>query len=389
MLTFDKFSGINNVLPSERLKPRELSEAVNVDVGLDNELSRRSGFQVANQTCHKNLWQGKGFMLATSSGDLIAVDGSTLYPSLGIERVWYCNLPDGRTSFSNGLINGLTDGTTTTTWGVPCPEHQGIMLSQPGDLYPGEYRVKTTHVRLSDGLESGTTDYGPVELTEGGFLLSGLPELDGHKLNIYVSSHNDETFYLAGSTTSAAFSFTGKNDTLVLPCRTDNLLPPPIGTVTATFGSRVLIAQGKVLWATLPHQPELCDVRRDFKVFEDNITLIQSVSGGVYVGTTAALYFLQGDTFDTLRLSTAITSGVVLGSGVAVPGEKIQLGDGVGSGKAMICICGGYLTAGFGNGQTVQMTKDRYKTPTNEVAATFRIINGIPQYLAVMQDGSS
>ena len=40
MLTFDNFTGINNVLPTERLKPTELTTALNVDIGLTGEINR-------------------------------------------------------------------------------------------------------------------------------------------------------------------------------------------------------------------------------------------------------------------------------------------------------------------------------------------------------------
>lgn len=108
MLTFKSFTGINNVVPSARLihdqqtKSAELATATNVDIGLTGEVRRRAGFSELLDTCHKNLHQGSGFILATvDGGDLISMDSAgasrvTLYPSLGVSRVWYCNLPDGR-----------------------------------------------------------------------------------------------------------------------------------------------------------------------------------------------------------------------------------------------------------------------------------------------------
>ena len=127
MLKFQSFAGINNVIPSARLthdqesKTAELSEAVNVDIGLTGEVRRRAGYSELLATCHKNLHQADGFILAmVDGGDLISMDSAgasrvTLYPSLGVSRVWYCNLPDGRTTFSNGMICGITDGATVTT----------------------------------------------------------------------------------------------------------------------------------------------------------------------------------------------------------------------------------------------------------------------------------
>lgn len=385
MLTFDKFTGINNVLPTERLKPTELTTALNVDIGLTGEITRRSGYTVEDAACHKNLHQSDGYMLATCNGDLKRVGGAVLYPSLGVSRVWYCNLPDGRTTFSNGLINGITDGATATDWGVPVPESLGAVTSVAGDLFPGEYQYSLTYVRLSDGLEGGPLYSNPVPLTEGGIFLSGLPQRTGYRINVYLTSHNGDEGYLAGTTATGVFSFIGKNDALVLPCRTNNLRPMPAGTVTAFWRGRVLVAQGNLLLASRSHQHELHDPRRDFKQFEKPITLIQPVDDGIYIGTEDELVFLAGTEFDNLQLVRVMRGRVVIGSGVSVPGKSIKLGEGAGQGAAMICIVGGYLVAGFGGGTAIKLTEGKYVTSATEVAATFREINGVPQYLAIPQ----
>ena len=385
MLTFDKFSGINNVLPDMRLGPDALRTALNVDIGLSGEITRRDGYSVVDPTCHKNLWQADGFMLATCNGDLKRVGGATLYPSIGVERVWYLNLPDGRTAFSNGLINGLTDGTATTGFGIPVPATIGSADDTAGALFPGDYQYQLTYVRLSDGLEGGPAYSGVIPIAAGGLFLSGLPVLAGHKINIYISSHNDDQAYLAGSTTNGLFSFVEANDALVLPCRTDYCRPAPVGTVMAFYRGRALVAVGNVLYASRPNQIELFETKRDFKQFSAAITLLVAVDDGIYVGTENELAFLAGDAFDRLVYRQVIPKGVVLGSGVSAPGSLIRLGDGVGSGSAMLCIADSVICAGFNGGQVVRMTEGRYTTSATEVAATFRIINRIPQYLAIPQ----
>ena len=96
MLIFKNFTGINNVIPTERLEhdpetgTTELTQAVNVDIGLKGEVRLRAGYSEVLATCHKNLHQAKGFMLATvDGGDLTAMNANggarvTLYPSLGV-----------------------------------------------------------------------------------------------------------------------------------------------------------------------------------------------------------------------------------------------------------------------------------------------------------------
>lgn len=387
MLTFEKFAGINNVVPPHRLKPSDLTVATDVDCGLSGELRRRKGYSLVQEVCHKNLHQADGFLLATCNGDLCRTDGVTqtvLYPSLGVERVWYCNLPDGRTTFSNGLIHGITDGVTTTEWGVPLPPSIGALTPVSGELHPGDYQYALTYVRISDGLEGGPSYSNPVPVPDGGILLSGLPAEPGYAINVYFSGHNGGEMYRAGTTYNGLFSYLGKNADLTLPIRTDFLEPMPVGTVTAFNRGRALVADGTVLWASKPHQVELCDKRRDFKQFSAPITLIQPVDDGIFVGTEHELAFLAGGEFDKLVYRQVIAGPVVLGSGVEVKAELLQAQQGANeTGTAMICIADGVLVYGYNGGNVRRVTEGRYRTAVTEVAATFRMQDGVPQYLAV------
>lgn len=389
MLTFAQFRGINNVQPQERLDDASLVRAENVDIGLSGEIVRRGGFTELSDQCHKNLYQAQGFMLATVNGDMTAIrpDGARhmVAQSIGTDRVWYTDLPDGSTLFSNGLINGSTDGVTGKGWGVQAPHTYGDMSSIAGLLHPGSYTYYVTHVRQSDGLEGPPTMAPPVQVDLGGVFLMGLPVLDGHKTNVYLSGHGGEGAYLAGSTATDAFVFTGANAVLTLPCRTMGLSAAPVGILGAFWRGRVLVAQGGTLWASMPHAHHLFDLRRDFKQFGASITMVQPVQDGIYVGTTQDLFFLGGQTFDQLTIVNKNHGPVVLGSGVSAPGNKVKLGDSVGDGEAVLCIAGGAIVAGFAGGQTYAITDDTYHTSVQEVSATFREVNGVPQYIAVPQ----
>lgn len=394
MLTFSSFSGINNVLPSERLTPDRngvaaLTKALNVDFGLTGEIRRRDGYAQASELCHKNLWQGEGFLLATCNDALTAIRPDTtrtvLHPALGSSRVWYCNLPDGRTAFTNGAIMGLTDGATATEWGVPIPPSAGVPMEINGALFPGDYQYSITYVRLSTGLESGPRYAAPLRIEDGGLFISGLPELAGHKINVYLSGHDGAGAFLAGSTTNGLFSYIGKNDALVMPCRTEQMQPPPTGKMPAFWRGRTLVAQGSVLYASVTNQWETFDLRRDFKQFTADITCVVPVDDGIYVGTTENLVFLGGVQWDQLTYREVVSGPVVLGSGVSVRGELLKQGEGAGLGAAMVCIADGVLVAGFNGGGVLRMSEGQYRTSVDEVWATFRMVDGVPQYLAVAQ----
>jgi hypothetical protein len=388
MLTYEGFTGINNVLPEHRMGSGDLLRAQDVDIGLTGEITRRGGLILLSEQCHKNLHPAHGFMLATCGSALTAIhpDGArhVIHPALGSDRVWYCDLPDGRTTYSNGLIHGVADGRSGVERSVAAPESLGLPDQCFGALHPGQYRYCLSLVRLADRLEGPAISSEPLLLEQGGLRLDGLPELEGHAVNVYLSDKDGEGAYLAGTALGPSFEFTGDNTALVLPCRTLGAQPFPVGTITAFWRGRVLVAQGNVLWASRPMVPHLADWR-DFKPLAAPITAIQPVDDGVYVGTEQDLVFLAGTEWGQLAYVPTKRGPVVLGSGVQVPGHRIKLGDGTGEGQAMLCIAGGEVVAGFGGGQTASLTANRYRTTVKEVCATFREVNGIPQYLAVPQ----
>jgi hypothetical protein len=384
MLTFKSFTGINNVQPEHRLKASDLLAAKDVDIGLDGEVSRRGGFSACPRSAIRTCGRGRAFSWRRPRALVsIAADGATtvLWPNIGPERVWYCNLPDGRTLFSTGLQRGITDGLTAQMLTVPEPASLGALDFAFGELEPGQYRYGLSHVRLSDRAEGPVRVSEPVAVLQGGLRLDGLPQLPGHALNVYLSGRDGEGMFFAGTAVERSFELAGAI-ALVLPARTLGAQVLPDGTLMAFWRGRVLVAQGKVLWASRPAVPHLSDWR-DFKPMTADITALVPVDTGIYVGTTQDLIFLGGETFDSLIYTATKRGPVVLGSGIAAPGHRLALGDGTGAGAAMLCIAGGEVVAGFDGGQTTSLTANRFKTDAKEVSAAFREVNGIPQYMAV------
>lgn len=402
MPTIRSFLGLNNVLPAERQTidakhgTTWLAEARNCDIGLSGEISRRGGYSSLSATKHFNVWQASGFKLATvgAGGDLTNVDsGAVLHAGLGHARVWYLNLPDGRTAYSNGTSCGIVTAAARTPWGPPIPASAGTFTEVSGSLHPGNYRHAITYVRTADGFEGPPLYAGAPSAVAGGddgggFSLASLPTLSGYRINVYLTTHNGGQLFLAGSTTTSMFSFTGRNDQLVKLCPTEFLDVAPAGRLLAFWRGRAYVAVGSVLYASKPDRWELFDLRnQDFKRFPDTITLVQPVEGGIFIGTTTELGFMRGAEFDKLTWSPLLKGAVVLGSGVTVPGKHLQRGQGLaGQGDCMLCIAGGAITAGYPDGSVAAMTRESYKTDAVEVAATFRLTDaGFPQYLAAVQ----
>lgn len=393
MLKIKKFTGINNVLPEERLLPDRvgrvaLTVASNVDINNDGQVLRREGRQLALAGCFHNLFEADGFMLATNTdGDLVSIVGlvaTVIRSAMGQDRIWYWQLPDGRVLFSNGLIAGIASAAGATSWGVPIPSGAGSMTPVAGGLPAGTYRASVTFVRTADGREGAPVYGAPFTLdADAGIMLTNLPTLAGHSANVYLTTANGEQGYLAGQAIGSMFSFTGGASDLALKCQTDFLAPAPVGILCAMWHSRTLVAVGNTLYASKPGMWEHFDLKRDWKMFDADITTVVPLQDGIYVGTKSELLHLKGSEWDKLEFNRVVDGPTVLGSGVPVRGEQILRSDAPGQDDAMICIADRQLVAGFNDGSIARLTQGVYETSVTEVIATFRTRDGIPQYVAL------
>ena len=370
-----QFLGINNVADPTRLKDGELLTAVNVDIGSTGDLSSRKGSMTLRAGAAHSVYEAPFGLLAVIDSDLVLLDTAgallrVVYPSLGYTRCWYATLADGRVAFSNDLIHGLATATETAEWGIlPPVDH--------GEGIPGSTPYQITYVRQSDGLE-GPPIYGPpIDTTQA---IIGLPTKAGHDINIYFAPYG-EAMFLAGSTGTDSFTHSGAP--LGAQWVGAGLAPPPVGKLLHPWLSRVLIADGKTLWATRPLQPELIDLTRDFIQFADDITLIYGTNSGVFVGTTAGVQWLDGTVFGDLKNQPIATGYVTLGSAVEFPlaylNEKVRPG---GILQGSLCLVDGVVHLIHGAGQITPLTARRYRAARTEVHATGRMRDGVMQYLA-------
>ena len=167
--------------------------------------------------------------------------------------------------------------------------------------------------------------------------------------------------------------------------KTEPEAPATPGTASKALGTVTSMAE------KIQQLPMIAHLIRATERFNDRmgnqfgaaITLIQPVDDGIYVGTEQGLVFLAGTEFDSLQYVPLLPEPVVLGSGVAVRGDMVALGEGRGNGAAMLCIVGGCVIAGFNSGSVNRLTHQRYRTAAREVAATFREVDGMPQYIAI------
>ena len=372
-----KFLGINNVADETRLAAGEMTAATNVDVGVRNELLSRRGRELLAAGAAHSVFEAPFGVLAVLDNDLVLfdADGAVLrlvYDTIGYTRVWYVLLPDGRVGFSNGLINGLCTATATEAWGFDAPVDAGAGVA-------GDTPYQIAYVRLSDGRE-GPPIYGtPIDPYQA---IVGLPQLDGFKINVYFAPYGT-TAFLAGSTLTDTFLFSGVPTSLGTPAIAHGLAKPPVGTQMVTWGSRVLIADGAVMWATRPFQPELVDLTQDFLQFERDITLLYANDQGVFVGDERELLFLAGSLLEKLDRRIAAPGLCVKGSVVEFDTAALPRDVAPSTSRAALAIVGRTICLLSGAGEVRSLTEGRYETDVTEVHASVRVRDGATQYVAV------
>lgn len=374
----DAFLGINNVANTEAHKPGEFVAARNVFVGAGRKLLSKPsrGLIAAGIAASPYRWLGQIVVVLNSDLVLMSEAGVVqriLYPSMGYTRVWYAELADGRLAFSNGLIQGLVSpGGVAVAWGIQRPANAGFGLSLSSGV-----RHHITYVRSSDGLE-GPPTYG-TDLIDPSASIVGLPELAGHTINVYFAQYGEEAFYVGSTATD---TFLRSSDQVGPQYIGTGLEAPPVGTQLATWRSRILLADGSVLWATKPLQPEMCDVTRDFVQMPDTITLVYGIDGGIYVGTAHGLYFLAGDTLGALTVRLLAPGPVTLGSLVEVDASELQAEARPQAAlRVGLCIVNGIICM-LAGGAMAPLTEQTYKRSESEVYATVRWCNGHLLYLA-------
>lgn len=168
----------------------------------------------------------------------------------------------------------------------------------------------------------------------------------------------------------------------------------PMANQLTYWNGRIYMGCGRLLWATELFAYNYVDATRTFFQFEDDITMVASVTDGLYVGTDAACYFLGyekqiGGSIKDLKRTVLMNYGVIPNSAVSVPAELIkpQISQDPQSPikNAVMFLTHTGVIAGFDGGTIYNLTQADFLFPLAERAATmFRRQDGINQFVAVM-----
>jgi hypothetical protein len=178
------------------------------------------------------------------------------------------------------------------------------------------------------------------------------------------------------------------------PVRGRLLGKPPMANCLTYYNGRIYMGCGRLLWATDLWLYNLVDKTRTFFQFESDITMLDTVADGVYVGTESGVYFLSGNSMAEMKRITLMSYGVLPHSSVQVPAElikpQIQQDPQSPIKNAVMFLTDTGVVAGFDGGVIYNLTQADFLFPLAVSAATmFRRQDGINQFVAVVNsDGT-
>ena len=168
---------------------------------------------------------------------------------------------------------------------------------------------------------------------------------------------------------------------------------PPLATALAYLNGRIYLADGATVWATELFLYDYVDKTKTFLQFESDVTLVGSVSDGLYVGTTTGVWFLSGP-FNEMKRVNIMSSAALPGSLVYLPAELVDTQmlklPQTNSKNAVLFLTTAGLCVGFDSGVTFNISQNNVVFPdATSAAAMWRRQDGVNQYIGVTDSGGS
>lgn len=367
-----------------------LRDAVNVDIDQRGQVRRRKGRRLIQAyTTPHSLWSCPqiDYGLFAANGSLFLLQDGTatdLGVSVGLGPVAYAEL-DGVVYWSDGVSTGTVADGIVGRWGLSVPATPTVQSYANGGLPLAEYGVTLTVV-ADNGEESGAPQ-SAIVVAQYGIQITGLASLpSGWSYRLYVT-HPDgldphEYADIPAGVSSFIISSPPSGDIV----RTQFAEPPPVARHLCAYHGRVYMASGNVLWHTSDESPRLYRPMLDFRLFPENITMLQAREDGIFVGTDKRTYFLSGNDATQQRQILAHPKGAIEGAQALLPPEFFG-GAGVGEiGFAPAWRDAiGVLCIGRSGGQVQQIARDRVAAGGHRQGAmAWREFDGLMQVLSTL-----
>jgi hypothetical protein len=325
--------GIVNTVPGKIIPGSALLDAVNVDIDDAGSVRRRSGFtkEISGGICG-SLYSKAGRMFFVDDGSLKEVVNNAgtyttdvLETGLQIgEKVSFA-YANGSYYWSGTTMNGRITDAGNRDFGVEVPGSNPVLTAGSGTLFPGEYKVALCFVS-SRGEQSAAKYAESVVVGDNGSIsLSGIAQpisAEITHIRVFVSEANSIQLYKAVDLPVGTTSYViNKSTTKGMELKTEGLAKFHPCPILSYWRGRILGADGNVLWFSEPMALGIVDVRKNFLVFPEDISVVVSVEDGFYVCSDRT-YFVSGGSPDEWSQAVVFPYGAVKHSSFENEKEK-------------------------------------------------------------------
>ena len=162
---------------------------------------------------------------------------------------------------------------------------------------------------------------------------------------------------------------------------------PPLAEFITYYKGRIYLGSRKWIWGTELYRYDEVDRTRNFVQVTSDLTMLEAVENGIFVGAEDGIRFLSGTLSKGLKHDKISDAVPVRGSVARMPASRVypQARDSVpAEGNAIVFLTNQGIMAGFDNGQIFNLTYTKMNFPKAVSAAgLYREQDGVNQYAVV------
>lgn len=381
-MKIERFTGINNRQPIDRMKPDEgggmpVRDAINVDLSSVGTLQTRQGFTpvIEQSACRSAFSVDDTGALVAVGGELHRFSGASLtkVDDLGsaFARVAYVRTPLG-VVWSDGyvtkVVKSWVSGRLLPADPNPLPV---VSVASGGSLPAGVYGVAFC-ASFADGRRSPMSYPLSVDVPENGRITVNVGA-QPNPVQVFVSAPNGSMLYRQGQVSSGALSV-ALHDAGGEPVRYEVEAELPPARILAHRNGRLFSASGSMVYYTQPWS-FLFRPMSDYIPLPDDVRLLAAVDAGLFIATQTRTWFLAGEPQEA-TLTEVAPYGAVAGTLTEVPNST----------DLMWFTPRGQLRATQSGEFTLLQDKQIQFPKASSGASVYREVNGMRQHITTLAE---
>lgn len=375
--------GMDNRRSNVDLQVDTLRNGVNVDILPSGKVRRRRGIaQVIADSGAHSLFATKTRLLWATANALKSATANFAKATLLTDTRLSMPLSfvelNGESYFTNELVNGKVNSLGAyEPWGVSAPASAPACASMDSATAKDRAHHVTCTFVMSTGEESGAPLAVTVMCGDSPIIrLTAIPQSSDSRVSytrIYVSDVDGEVMYAHADVPAGVVAYDVNGPFGIgQQLKTQFMNKPPTGQLIEQFNGRLYIASGNLVYFTEPLRYGLVHTVNGYFMFPERVTLLKSVTDGMYVSSEAT-YFLPNGMKDA-KLEPMLPYRAIEGAACNLPDSH----------DVMWLSERGFVLGGSG-GKTDNLTEDRIAIDT-ATRACMEVVeqNGVRRAIAVM-----